>query len=88
MNERNKLIKELQLLNHRGYLSGAGHLQLIADFILEDRKRICQPLIEFKNGFSPLLWLSREKDEYCGTDVFCNAIDKTLKLASLDKCST
>lgn len=55
----------------------------IADHIIADRARIVEPLVKFKNGFSSLLWLSRNKDNYCGTDVFCNAIDKTLKLSGV-----
>lgn len=80
MNERELLTVEIKV---KWPHVGVGLCEEFAKYVIADRARIVEPLVKFKNGFSSLLWLSRNKDNYCGTDVFCNAIDKTLKLSGV-----
>lgn len=48
--------------------------EVIAHFILEDRARICEPLVRYKKTQSYRKWNTLREDKY---------IDETLKLASL-----
>lgn len=71
MSERKKLIKELQM-NPTVHDMGEGMI----DFILTDRKRIVQPLVEWMEE------LHSEKDlSKTGIEV----IKETLKLAGVEK---
>lgn len=82
MSERERLIKELKQIT--SLVGSALHYECIVNFILEDRKRICAPLVNFKQSHNSIQWLARQEDDYAGTDVFCKAIEESLKLASLD----
>ena len=69
MTEREKLIKQLNEFGFDDTLNCCIEVNDIVNFILEDRKRICQPLIKFR--------------KYRGNALY--AIEETLKLAGLDK---
>lgn len=64
MTERERLIKELD--NKLGYLTPY-QLRITADFILEDRKRIVEPLVKLR------------EDGFPGNFSINQAIDETLK---------
>lgn len=86
--QREKLIKQLGNLvkpvdsgiSHKlSYTMKRWELELVADFILEDRKRIVAPLVKVKSlheGYHNAL---------DGYDNMNDAIDETLSLALLDK---
>ena len=81
MSEREKLIKELEKLRwqqaQRIFLGQTpGLVEEIADFILEDRKRIVEPLVNLPIGY---------KDEVDRGDKLRFAIDETLTLAGLNE---
>ncbi len=84
MNEQEKLIEKIDdLMSKTKYLHGDCHYsRAIADFILEDRKRICQPLIKCNE-------ILEKEGEDIGIPMFAyeyaEAIGKTLKLAGLNK---
>lgn len=74
LNERNKLIQELskKCMDTSIYLLDQ---RKVADFILQDRKRVVAPLIDYKNlGESKLILIARADE----------AIDETLKLAGIE----
>lgn len=59
----------------------------VADFIIEDRKRICEPLIGIENVVDSSIKTDGERRRYA--QIFNKkrkeAINETLKLAGLDK---
>ncbi len=75
--EREKIIKQLDTYGIDGY----GELQRcqVVDFILEDRKRIVEPLINFKRSVN-----FYRKDAWNPYVDSAKAIDKTLKLAGVE----
>lgn len=50
----------------------------VADFILEDRKRICGPLLKIRGIFSNLGWIKLNQEN------LRQSIDETLKNAGLE----
>ncbi len=75
MTERQRLIKELEDNQIYALVS----VEQIADFIIEDRLRICEPLIGLKRrvieAFGNQVW---------SRNVLNKEIDETLKLAGLE----
>jgi len=71
MDEREKLVKELETTLPCDWERRI-HVETVADFILEDRKRICEPLVKYNNKVKPYpYWI--------------DAIDQTLKNAGLEQ---
>jgi hypothetical protein len=71
MTEKEKLIQELESRHTYG-VKGILDTEIVVNFILEDRKRICKPLIKL-DGI------------YYDCVTYFNTIKKVLKLAGLGK---
>lgn len=80
--QRAKLVKELQEVNKQ-WLNSEGSLVwglYLAEWIIEDRKRIVQPLVITKELLSQTI---NSHNKQCV--LLFNAIDETLKLAGIDE---
>lgn len=79
MSNRDELIKELENKICRS-ASIEANISYLADFIIEDRNRIVQPLVKYKSDVK--LWDRRGwgLDSHTISD---EAIDETLKLAGV-----
>ncbi len=73
MSARSELIEQL---NSHGFL---GNMEGIADFILEDRKRIVRPLVELRKDVRKL---GTDLKNYRGLSIE-DAIDETIKLSGV-----
>lgn len=85
MTEREQLIKELSKLGAKsvgyGYFDYVG---VLADFIISDRKRIVEPLVDFRNNVHKygglIAWIRLDNKER-------EAIEKTLLNAGIGESS-
>lgn len=73
MDERNKLIKELNKFGFDDTLNCCVDVKDIADFILADRRRILMPLIEWKNS-----------EFYEDGEYIKDIIEETFKLSGIE----
>lgn len=75
VSEREKLIQELDIKFGHIFLTCTTHDEMLADFILADRKRIVEPLVKYKLLIElKLVTNKRFVDE---------SIDKTIKIAGI-----
>lgn len=74
MTERDKLRDKVRSIYCDGkYMTIQSANQAIADFIIEDRRRIVEPLIKYKSSVGPDIW----------GDLCNDAIDKSIRLAGV-----
>lgn len=80
MTERENLIKQLDEITDMDYFHATENLPKIADFIIKDRERICEPLVECESKLLKTQFHSTSAyaDNICNRDRK-NAIDETLK---------
>lgn len=77
LSEREKLRKELNKFGFDDTINCCVDVNDIVSFILEDRKRICAPLIKYQSNF-PLMFEN-------STAQASKAIEETLKIVGLEK---
>lgn len=76
--EREEIIKDIQR-----FVGGQReYAERMADWVIVDRKRICEPIFKYKNDVKSWGRRGWGLDAHCLSD---EAIDESLKLAGLDK---